>query len=330
MTQQDNHATGASEKQLSRLEHFPNAFFAMIMGLAGLTLATERLEKTLGAEHQVSLLLLIITALTFAVLLAIYALKAIRHPAAVKWEWNHPVRMCFFPAISIGFVLLATALGPFAPGLSVALWGLGAALHLAGTLAVTSAWIGHRTFEAPHLSPAWFIPAVGNILVPIVAGRTGYTELGWFFFAIGIVFWIVLLTLVFNRLIFHHPLPERLLPTLMILIAPPAVGFVAYISMVGSLDPFARILYYSGIFFFLIILLQLPKLSRIPFAMSWWAYSFPMAALTISTFLYAEKTLSAPLRIAGMVLFGLLVLVIIGLLFRTAKAIANRQVCKPE
>ena len=314
----------------SRLEHFPNAFFAMVMGLAGFTLAAERLEKSLEVTHSASLLLLLATIVVFAILLALYAMKALRYPHMVQWEWNHPVRMCFFPAASIGFILVGTAMGPFSEIFSMGLWGFGASLHLIGTLAVLSTWISHRNFEMMHLNPAWFIPVVGNIIVPIAASRFGFVELGWFFFSVGVVFWIVLLTLVFNRLVFHNPLPERLLPTLMILIAPPAVGFIAYVSMTGILDPFARILFNTGIFFFLIIVIQIPKLAKIGFAMSWWAYSFPMAALTISTLLYAEKAQSDLHRIAGIGLFGLLILVIAGLLYRTAKAIANNQVCKPE
>ncbi|MCT4654910.1 MAG: SLAC1 anion channel family protein [Cohaesibacter sp.] len=322
--------TAAQEEQQSRLQHFPNSFFAMIMGLAGFTLAAERLEKSLGIAHEGSLLLVIFTACVFALLLGIYALKAVRYPEMIKWEWNHPVRMCFFPAASIGFILLGTAMGPFSTGLAMAIWGLGAALHLVGTLSVLTAWIGHRNFEPLHLNPAWFIPVVGNIIVPIAASRFGLMEMGWFFFSVGLVFWIVLLTLVFNRLVFHNPLPERLLPTLMILIAPPAVGFVAYVGLIGGLDSFARVIYYSAVIFFLIILIQIPKLIRIPFALSWWAYSFPLAALTIATLFYAELTQSALHDVAGKGLFALLTFVILVLLGKTAKAIANHQVCKPE
>ena len=302
----------------------------MVMGLAGLTLATERLEKSFEIAHGFSLFLLIGTFVVFVVLIGLYLLKAVHYPSMVVWEWNHPVRINFFPAASIGIILMGTALGPFSQTLSLIVWGLGAALHLVGTLAVLSTWIGHRTFESPMLNPAWFIPVVGNIIVPITASRFGFFEIGWFFFSVGLVFWIVLLTLVFNRLVFHNPLPERLLPTLMILIAPPAIGFVAYVSMTGALDPFARILFYAGVFFFLIIAIQTPKLSRISFALSWWAYSFPLAALTIATLLYAEKAQSDLHLIAGIGLFGLLILVIVGLLLRTAKAIANHQICKPE
>ena len=314
----------------SRLKHFPNAFFAMVMGLAGFTLAGERLEKSLGMHHSMSLALLVVSGAVFTILLGIYILKAFRYPKEVIWEWHHPVRMCFFPAISIGLLLIATALLPFTKSTALGIWAIGSILHLIGTLAVLSAWIGHRDFEMLHLNPAWFIPVVGNIIVPITGARLGYVETSWFFFSIGLVFWMVLLSLVFNRLIFHHPMQGRLLPTLMIMIAPPAVGFISYVTMTGALDAFARILYYTGVFFTLIILLQAPKLAKIPFAMSWWAYSFPMAALTISTLLFAEKANSSIHNIAGMVLFGLLSLVILGLLLRTAKAIMNRKVCMPE
>lgn len=325
-TQKDQH----KDVVHSRLQHFPNAFFAMVMGLAGFTLACERLEKTIGAEHGFSLILLLFTIAIFATLAGIYILKALHYPDMVKWEWNHPVRMCFFPAASIGLILVGTAMGPFSQQLAMTIWAFGAILHLTGTLSVLSAWIGHRNFETPHMNPAWFIPVVGNIIVPIAAARFGFMEIGWFFFSVGIVFWIILLTLVFNRLVFHHPLPERLLPTLMILIAPPAVGFVAYTNMINGIDVFARILFYTAVFFLAIILTQAPKLSRIPFTLSWWAYSFPLAALTTATLLYAEKVQSVAHNIAGMGLFGLLTLVILGLLLRTAKAIKNRKICVPE
>jgi len=91
--------------------------------------------------------------------------------------------------------------------------------------------------------------------------------------------------ILFYRLLFHNPLPERLLPTLFILIAPPAVGFIAYVKLTGTVDPVARILYYFALFVFVLMIPQLKMLSRIKYYLSWWAYTFPMAALTIATIL---------------------------------------------
>ena len=324
----DNPAAAAATH--SRLEHFPIGFFAVVMGLAGLTLATLRLEHATGTGQIASKVFLAVTIAAFIAIAITYLMKMMRYPAAVRGDWNHPVRISFVPAITIGLVLIGTAALPVWPAFGAPVWMVGSALHIAVTLAVVSAWISHRTFEAVHLNPAWFIPAVGNILVPIAGMRLGYTEVSWFFFSVGLLFWIVLVTLVFNRLIFHAPLPERLMPTLMILVAPPAVGFVAWPSLQGGLDPFGRILYYGGVLFALIFATQIGKVSRLPFMVTWWAYSFPLAALTISTFVYAELAGLAQARTGAFGLYGLLALAIAVLLARTAAGLARGELTKPE
>ncbi|PTW60245.1 tellurite resistance protein [Breoghania corrubedonensis] len=314
-----------------RLKNFPVSFFSIVMGLAGLTLATQRLQHTVGGNPLVPLTLLGLTILAFIIIAVLYAVKAARYPQAVAWEWNHPVRISFFPAISISLILIGTAMAKAAPGsMAVTIWAVGTGLHLIGTLAVVSAWIGHRSFEAIHINPAWFIPAVGNILVPVAGVGFGFAEVSWFFFSVGLLFWLVLLTLVFNRLIFHNPLPAKLVPTLVILIAPPAVGFIAYFQFHGVIDPFSRVLYNASILFFLIIAAQLPRLGRLPYALSWWAYSFPVAAFTIATLLYADMTRSAFHRGAGVALYGLLICVIALLVAKTVQAMRHGEICVHE
>ena len=150
-------------------------------------------------------------------------------------EWMHPVRKAFFPAISISLLLIAVALSAWSPGLARLVWLVGAVLQVALMLGVISGWIGHNPFQTLHISPAWFIPAVGNVVAPLAGVPLGFVEFSWFFFSAGMIFWMVLLTLVMNRLIFHDPLPGKLMPTLTILIAPPAVGFLAWVNLNGGL-----------------------------------------------------------------------------------------------
>lgn len=329
MTAQNPPAAAPTDAH-SPLMHFPVGFFAMVMGLAGLTLATLRLEHATHAGAVASPVLLGLTVIALVAIAGAYATKALRFPAAVTADWNHPVRLAFFPAATIGLILVGTATFPFSAHVGATLWMLGAALHFALTLTVVSTWIGHRSFETVHMNPAWFIPAVGNVIVPIVGVKLGYVELSWFFFSVGMVFWIILATLVFNRLIFHAPLPERLMPTLMILVAPPAIGFVAYTGLAGALDPFARILYYAAVLFALVFATQIGKLRKLPFMISWWAYSFPLAALTIATFLYAELTGVAFFAKAALGLYGLLVVVLAFLTGRTLVGLSRGEILKPE
>jgi len=316
--------------EIDRLENFPVTFFAVVMGMLGLTLAAHAAETAFGTSSTVSIIILAVSILILITVSALYAAKALTRRGAVAGEWAHPVRIAFFPTISISVLLLATAFVPYSRDLATVLWIIGMVGQGVLTLSVVANWIGHRTFQTIHIGPAWFIPAVGNVVVPVAGAQLGFVEISWLFFSAGLVFWVVLLTLVMNRLIFHDPLPARLLPTLVILIAPPAVAFLAYMRLTGDMDPFARILLNSGYVFAAIVATQIGKFARLPFALSWWALSFPVAALTIASFSYAHLTGSVAHQFVAGFLMAALVVIVVVLLYKTARAIAARKICLPE
>jgi tellurite resistance protein len=314
----------------SRLAEFPIAFFAVVMGLMGFTLALHAAETALGLGSSASTGALVVGMTAFVAIAALYATKLLRHSSAVQAEWAHPVRLAFFPAFSISLLLIATALLPHSPVVALPIWLAGVLAQAVLTLSVIANWIGTRAFLHAQLSPAWFIPAVGNVLVPVAGTGLGYVETSWLFFSAGLVFWIVLLTLVINRLIFHDPLPERLHPTLVILIAPPAVAFIAYMRLGGEVDAFARILLNAGYVFAAVVATQLPRFRTLPFALSWWALSFPLAALAVASLIFADRAASAGHQVIGLGLVAVLAAVILGLALRTLKAIARQEICRPE
>jgi tellurite resistance protein len=314
----------------ARLAEFPVGFFSIVMGLLGFTLALHAAEQTLGLEGWGSAVALALGIAAFLAIALLYALKMLRHPDAVRAEWAHPVRLAFFPAFSISLLLIATALLPHAPETARLIWLVAVVVQAILTLSVIANWIGTRAFLHAQLSPAWFIPAVGNVLVPVAGAGLGFVELSWLFFSAGLIFWIILLTLVINRLIFHDPLPERLYPTLVILIAPPSVAFIAYMKLGGDVDAFARILLNSGYVFAAVVATQLPRFRRLPFALPWWALSFPLAALAVASLLFAEVVGSNAHRLIGLALAALLAVVIVGLAWRSGKAIIDGEICRPE
>ena len=147
-----------------------------------------------------------VSTLVFAVLLVLYVSKFVLKREAVMNELRHPVKLRFFPTISISLLLLATAYLPLYPTLAEGIWILGASLQLLFTLFVINTWMHHEHFEVGHINPAWFIPAVGNVLVPIAGMPLGYVDVAWFFFSVGMLFWVVLLTIIFYRVLFHNPI----------------------------------------------------------------------------------------------------------------------------
>ncbi|NCS65878.1 MAG: C4-dicarboxylate ABC transporter [Hydrogenophilales bacterium CG_4_8_14_3_um_filter_62_83] len=312
---------------MQRLKSFSISWFAMVMGLSGLAIAWERAEEILHLPFHPSPALLVFATLTFVVLTGLYGAKMLKYREAVRKEWAHPVKMNFIPTFSIALILLAIAWQPFNAAYSQWLWIVGSAVQLLLTLYIVSWWVHHTQFEIVHLNPAWFIPVVGNMLVPIVGIQFAPNEVSWFFFGLGLMFWPILLAIVFYRIVFHGSLPERLLPTLFILIAPPAVGFVSYVKLTGSVDAFAQVLYNGGLFFTLLLFFQAKWFTRLKFFLSWWAYSFPLAAIAIASLVMVQHTGSLIyLRLSG-VLLGIASVVIASLLVRTAIAVSRKEIC---
>lgn len=324
-------ATAANQEVAShRLEHFPIAIFSIVMGMTGLALAWLKAHAVLGMPFVIGEGLRGAASVLFIFLLAIYGLKALRHRQAVVLEIRHPVRINFFATLSISLLLLATTYVETHPEAALWLWGIGAALQLMLTLAIFSSWLHHTHYEIHHANPAWFIPVVGNILVPVAGVLLASPELSWFFFSIGLVFWIVLLTIVLYRLFFHEPLPARLTPTLFILLAPPSVGFIAYLQLSDSLDAFARILYYTALFLALLLASNAVRFLRTPFFISAWAYSFPLAALTIATLIMSTRQPDSVFTLLSVGLLTLVSLVVATLTMKTLFAVGRRQICAPE
>lgn len=319
-----------TEVRPSRLQNFPISWFAVVMGMTGFTITWHRAEGLLGISWEPSPILLGLTIIGFVALLMLYLAKVMKYPGEVKAEFAHPVKLNFFPTISIGLILLSIALLPYSGAVSLILWSVGAALHLCFTLYVLSAWLHQTHFEVAHINPAWFIPIVGNILVPIAGVQHASVEISWFFFSIGLVFWLVLLTIIFYRMFFHQPLPAKLLPTLFILIAPPAVGFISWFQLVGEVNAFGRVLYYVAIFLTLMLITQASRFLRLEFFLSWWAYSFPMAAMTIATFVMYEELQLVFFKGLGVLLLGLLTVLIAVLVGKTALAVQRRAICIEE
>lgn len=314
----------------ARLAHVPVSLFASVMGMAGLAIAWTKAHDAAGAPLEVAWMLRWLASGLYVFLLALYAAKLLRHTQAVRADWAHPMRMNFFPAISIGLLLLSIAWAQDAPAAASWMWGIATALHLVFTLAVMGSWIHHTHFTIQHANPAWFIPLVGNIIVPIAGVKFAPVDISWFFFSIGLVFWLVLMTIVLYRLFFHEPLPARLTPTLFILIAPPAVGFLAYVGLSGQLDSFARVLYFTSLFLTLLLSSQAIRFFRLPFFISAWAYSFPLAAMTIAAFEMGARSGHPFHTELGWLLLAVLSAVVTLLSIKTTLAAAQGKVCVPE
>ena len=102
----------ATTAEKSSLQHLPITLFTTVMGLGGLTTATESVERHFGVPGYASIVLLVLTSAVWLTLAAAYLTKWIRYPQAVRDELNNPIRLSFFPASSVGLLLITTSIFP--------------------------------------------------------------------------------------------------------------------------------------------------------------------------------------------------------------------------
>jgi tellurite resistance protein len=92
-------------------------------------------------------------------------------------------------------------------------------------------------------------------------------------------------------------------------------------------DAFGRVLYFVGLFFTLLVLAQASYFARLKFFLSWWAYSFPIAAITIASLVMLKETGAGLYAWIGGLLLALLTTLIAMLLVRTGQAVLRREIC---
>ena len=315
---------------ISRIQHFNIAFYAMIMGFWWLTLASLKLEHTFHWDMFIGKSLLFFTCFLFVIISIFYLLKILYFPIYVKKDFYHPIKSNFFPWIGKIFLILAIWFLWISEYISLILWLAGIIIQFSLTLIIFRRWILEE-MDIKILNPLWFLPVVWNMMTPIAGVPLWFIEISWFFFSIGIMMWGVIFTILMNRILFHQSLPEKLFPTLTILIAPPVIAMIALIVLWGwQLTELSKILYYFALFLFLLLITNISTLKRIPFYMSWWALSFPLAVFTSGTFIMFEKTWQIFFQIFGLSLYILLVFVMIFLIYKTIHAMQGKEICIDE
>ncbi|WP_278030689.1 SLAC1 anion channel family protein [Providencia huashanensis] len=322
-----NHSNDKRPTFVRWIKNTPIALFAIVMGISGLSLAWEKSQQFFGVSSIPGDALRWVASIIWIILSSVYLAKLIKYPGLIKTELHHPAKLNFFAAISIGLLLVSILWYPSSPDLSLWLWGTGCILHLTFTLITMNIWIFNSNFKIEQITPAWFIPVVGNIIIPVIGVKHAIADINWFFFSIGLISWFILMTMVLYRLFFHEQLPKQLMPTLFILIAPPSVGFLAYVSLNnGILDGAGKILYFLSLFITMLLFTQIRMFSRIPFSLSSWAYSFPLASITIATLEMSGRSDFVLFRPLGFILLLIVTLTVMVLTIKTIHAVFSGKV----
>ncbi len=308
-------------------------WYALVMGLAGLSLAWHRAVPLLGEmAGAVSLLVGAVAAAVFALLAVATVMRARRYPEAWSEDRRHPVRHAFIAALPIAVLLLATvgvALAGPQPLLR-ALWWAGALAQLFVTWWVLSRWWrppAQGGLQWAGVTPALFIPIVGNALVPLAGVPLGQAEWSAAQFGLGLLFWPLVTVLILVRIAVQGLWPERLLPTAFIFIAPPAVVGLAVLQF-GAPVLLAWAMWGMALFTLLWVGALAPRIAKLPFGLPHWAMSFPLAAFAALTLRLAAP--ASPLAVLGLALLALTSLLVLGLAAGTVRGLRDGSLLAPE
>lgn len=310
----------AKKRSFGSIRFLPVNLFAAVMGLSGLSLAWRQAEDSFGVPAVVANVCGIVAVATFLALGIGFLIKCARYPQTIRAEFRHPVSGNFYGTIAVAVLLLSSVIGTSGPRLGQALWVAGTAMALALCFVfVARLFDGNR--DPVNKVPATLVPVVGTLDIPVAGGTMPFSwthEINLLSLAVGGIVAVVFFVMILSRLIHRDPLPAGLTPSMMILIAPFEVGFLGYTNVGHRIDLFASLLYYFGLFLFAVLFFKVFKKS-VPFGASWWAVSFPIAALSLAAFKYAAYADSPLLLAVAAILLALLTVIVAVLLIRTLR-----------
>ena len=272
------------------LDYLPIGLFGSVMGLVGLSAAWSLAHAHFGAPSLVGSLIGAAAVAAFLAVAAGYGIKIMTAPEAVAAEFRDPISGNLFGTVLISLLLLPIVVAPVAMRLAEVLWIVGAIGMFAFAWLVVTRWMSDRQ-QVAHATPAWIVPVVGLLDVPPALPFLDLPAMHGAMvaaMAIGLFFAVPLFTLIFQRLIFEAPMSDVQQSSLLILVAPFAVGASTWSLTVGKFDLFAESLFMLSMFVFAVLLRHMRRLLvSSPFRVSWWATSFPLASLATASLRFA-------------------------------------------
>jgi tellurite resistance protein len=269
----------STQRRRSAASRIPLNTLAIAFGIAGLAGLWSIASTALGLSEVLPEVIWAGAAVAWVWLIVAHAIRGSRSRETLISQLRHPAQGPIAAIVPAVGMLLGANLHQFWPlgGTVLVLVSLVFAAVFAG--AILAFWhTGRLTPEAFH--GAYLLPTVAAALIAATTTfKVGFPQLATGAFAVGIFFWVVIVTVLLARLALFPPLPDALTPTLAILLAPPAVAGTAWFAMTGVKEDAVS----TGLLGLLILMLLLqmfliPVYRKLTFTLGFWSFTFPLAA----------------------------------------------------
>ncbi|MBW5482027.1 TDT family transporter [Streptomyces bambusae] len=347
-------------RRLPALRHLGPNWYACVMGTAVVATAGASFPYAVPGLHTVCQAVWALSAATLAVVLTARAGHWLHHRDQARAHLLDPAVAPFYGCLAmallaVGGATMAVGKELIGEGAAVAvgavLFTAGTAVGLAAAVAVPYLMVVRHKVEASQASPVWLLPvvspmvsaAVGPLLVPhLPAGQPRETLLlaCYAMFGISLLATLTMLPLILGRLIVGGPLPLTLTPTLFLVLGPMGQSVTAAGQLAdqahGSVGaPYAdglaafAVVYGVPVIGFALLWLALAAAmvvraarAGMPFAMTWWAFTFPVGTCVTAAEGLARHTGLAAFGWLAAALFALLVAAWLTAAARTLRGLA--------
>ncbi|QWQ44544.1 TDT family transporter [Streptomyces sp. YPW6] len=296
------------------LRHIGPNWYAVVMGTAIVAGAGAALPVHVPGLRAAVTVVWAVSVLLLAAVLAARAGHWLHHRDQARAHLLDPAVAPFYGCLAMALLAVGGAtltvgvdvIGARAAlAADVVLFVAGTAVGLAAAVVVPFLMVVRHRPAPGTASPVWLLPLVapmvsasqGALLVPHLGsgqGREALLLACYAMFGLSLLATLVVLPLVFGRLVHHGPLPLALTPTLFLVLGPlgqstTAVNQLADVAPGAVAAPYASafgafaVLYGVPVMGFALLWLALAvamvvRAARngMGFAMTWWAFTFPV------------------------------------------------------
>ncbi|MDJ0463295.1 TDT family transporter [Streptomyces sp. H27-C3] len=304
----------ATRPRRPALRHLGPNWYATVMGTAVVANAGAALPVDAPGLRAAYTMVWALSVLMLMALLAARAGHWAHHGDQARTHLLDPAVAPFYGCLAMA--LLAVGGGTAAVGGEVvgagaalaaaaALWCAGTAVGLAAAVAIPYLMVVRHRVDPAAASPVWLLPvvspmvsaALGPQLIPHLPEgqwREAMLLACYAMFGLSLLATLLMLPLIFSRLVHHGPLPLVLTPTLFLVLGPlgqstTAVNTLADVAPGAIGAPYAHalgafaVLYGVPVMGFALLWLALAVAlvvravrDGMTFAMTWWAFTFPV------------------------------------------------------
>lgn len=343
----------------------PN-WYATVMGTGIVAVAAATMPRQIPGLHTAALVVWLLASTLLIAVSAAWAGQWLRYRRAARDVARNPVMAQFYGVPPIALLVAGAGtllLGKDILGQSLALhidavlWTLGTLGGLAAAVSIPYLMFTRLELDTDSTFGGWLLPVVppmvsagtGALLIPHLHGQAQLTMLlgCYAMFGLSLLASVIITTLIWNRLAMHNLGPAAMEPTMWIVLGWVGQSITA-VNLLGGVAHLSLPPLYSDAFEALGLVYGVPALGfallwialataatirtarqRLPFTMSWWAFTFPLGTVVTGTSALAAHTGSTVLAWLAVALYLALITAWAVVAARTAHGSARGQLFQP-